>query len=177
MATAYVQFSDSTEQSVIAVFAGPQDPDFFSNLGEVDDSDFRYQVFMKPGYMLAGAQLNQILALDAACAALIVGGFRCDALVSGKPFLYPSNLTDQSNLIAAVVASLLPSISPDWSTDFWCADDSGEWALRPHTASQIQQVGVTVQGGILALIQKKVVMVAAINRATTVAEVQAKVWD
>lgn len=38
----YVQFSDTTETKIVAVFASPQSPDFYSNPGEVALDDQRY---------------------------------------------------------------------------------------------------------------------------------------
>ncbi len=38
----HVQFSDSSESVIITVFCSPQDPEYWENLGEVDDDDPRY---------------------------------------------------------------------------------------------------------------------------------------
>lgn len=45
MTTIYVQFSDSTEEIVIAYFASPQSESEYPNLGTVDSSDKRWAVF------------------------------------------------------------------------------------------------------------------------------------
>lgn len=42
----YVQFSDSTNAVIITVFGSPQDPEYWDNLGEVEDDDPRYIEFM-----------------------------------------------------------------------------------------------------------------------------------
>lgn len=42
----YVQFSDDKKE-IISVFAGPQDPEVWSNQGEVEEDDPRYIAFMK----------------------------------------------------------------------------------------------------------------------------------
>lgn len=44
----YVQFSDQSNTSIISVFAGPQDPEVWPNLGEVSESDPRYLAFFNP---------------------------------------------------------------------------------------------------------------------------------
>lgn len=44
----YVQFSDATETTVVGVFGGPQDPQYHSNLGEVEDDDQRYLDYINP---------------------------------------------------------------------------------------------------------------------------------
>ena len=42
----HVQFKDSAQAAIIAVFAGPQDPIEFPNQAEIDESDARYQAFV-----------------------------------------------------------------------------------------------------------------------------------
>lgn len=44
----FVQFSDASKSKVISVFAGPQDPNVWQNLGEVGDDDVRYLAFVYP---------------------------------------------------------------------------------------------------------------------------------
>ena len=90
--------------------------------------------------LLKEAKQDKLAELSAACVAQIYEGFNSSAL--GAPYLYPAKDKDQANLSASVTASLIPSLPANWSTDFWCADSEGVWALRPHTAVQIQQVGL-----------------------------------
>ncbi|MCW3538356.1 hypothetical protein [Burkholderia cenocepacia] len=40
-----VQFSDSTEKTIIAFLPGPQDPDAYPNQGEVNSTDPRWKAF------------------------------------------------------------------------------------------------------------------------------------
>jgi hypothetical protein len=40
-----VQFSDSTQATIIAYFSSPQDPSEYANLGTVDTSDARWKTF------------------------------------------------------------------------------------------------------------------------------------
>jgi hypothetical protein len=42
MTTIYVQFTDSGKTAIRVVFAGPQDPDVWDNLGEVDSGSEIY---------------------------------------------------------------------------------------------------------------------------------------
>lgn len=44
----YVQFSDESQTKIISVFAGPQDPEYWPNMGEVEDDDQRYLDFINP---------------------------------------------------------------------------------------------------------------------------------
>lgn len=126
---------------------------------------------------LAAGQLAQSQVVDAACAAAIVSGLACDALVPGTPYTYPSKLTDQQNLASSVLSSVMPGLTADWTTAFWCADASGTWGFRDHTAAQIQAVGVAAKLYIIACITKKIGLEAQISAATTVAAVQAVVWS
>lgn len=41
----FVQFSDSTQLSVVGVFANAQNPTIYPNQGEIDISDARYAAF------------------------------------------------------------------------------------------------------------------------------------
>lgn len=124
---------------------------------------------------LSAAQATQVALVDAACQSTIYAGFTSSAL--GMPYTYPAKATDQQNLSASVLASLLPGASSGWTTDFWCADAAGNWALRAHTAAQIQQVGVDGKAAISTAIAKKVQLESQIAAATTIAAVQAIVWS
>lgn len=53
----YVQFSDSTDTSILSSFGGPQDPDVYANLGTVDSSDPRWLTY----YDLFPASAQQYL--------------------------------------------------------------------------------------------------------------------
>jgi len=99
--------------------------------------------------------------LTASCAAAIVGGYLSSAL--GEPHTYPSGITDQINMMGSVTASLLPGVSAEWQTPFWCADAAGLWEFRGHTAAQIQSAGsdgkahvVTCQGTLEALVAQAI---------------------
>ncbi len=125
--------------------------------------------------LLLQAKAAQIATLSAFCASAIVSGFASSAL--GAAHTYPSQPNDQSNLIGAVTASLAPNLPATWTCNFWCADSTGAWALRAHTAAQIQQVladGVAAREGFST---KLAGLVAQVQAATTVAAVQAIVWS
>ncbi len=42
----YVQFSNETHTAVVGVFAGPQDPEVWPNMGEVEDDDPRHIAYL-----------------------------------------------------------------------------------------------------------------------------------
>lgn len=129
------------------------DPDYAYMLPEgcVEIGDEEAEAIRNPPK--AQLQTEKVVELDAACAATILGGFSSDAL--GTAYTYPAKDTDQQNLASSVLASLMPGLPGDWTTPFWCADETGNWAMRPHTAVQIQQVGVDGKTAIIAAIQQK----------------------
>lgn len=109
----------------------------------------------------------------------IYSGFHSNAL--GADYLYPANEDpphhDQQNLNASVVASILHAGEADWTTPFWCADADGVWAMRPHTATQIQQVGEDGKARILACMVQNDALTQQVNNATTIEAIQGIVWQ
>jgi len=124
--------------------------------------------------LLADAKSEQIAALSAACQASILAGFKSSAL--GSLHIYPAKTTDQLNLSASVLASLMPGLPPNWETPFWCADEVGDWAFAPHTAAQIQQVGQDGKAAIIAAIMRNQQLASKVAAATTVEAVQGVKW-
>lgn len=124
---------------------------------------------------LAQAQAAQSATLSASCATAIVAGFTSSAL--GAAHTYPSQPNDQTNLIGAVTASQSPGLASGWVCNFWCADSTGAWALRPHSAAQIQQVLADGVAAREALSTKLAGLAAQVQAATSVSGVQAIVWS
>ncbi|MEI6002742.1 hypothetical protein H3V53_38285 [Paraburkholderia bengalensis] len=120
------------------------------------------------------AKAAQKAIVSQACQDAILAGFASSAL--GATHHYPAKFTDQQNLNASVVASLLPGLAADWTTPFWCADADGTWAWLPHTAAQIQQAGRDGKAAILACLTRNQQLADAIDAATTPDAVQAIVW-
>lgn len=123
---------------------------------------------------LAAAKTARSALMDAACASEIISGFVSSAL--GASYTYPSQQTDQINLAANVLSSILPNLAADWTTLQLCADAGGAWSYRAHTAEQIQQVGTDAKAAVMALLTKKGGLQAEIASATTVAAVNAVAW-
>lgn len=98
------------------------------------------------------ARATKIADMSDACAAAILRGFTSDAL--GAEFTYPLKLTDQANLSNSILDSLLPGLPSNWTTPFWCANTEGVWAMRPHSAAQIQRAGRDGKTAILAAMTK-----------------------
>lgn len=114
-------------------------------------------------------------ALRAACQQEIWNGYSSAAL--GAPFTYPATEADQRNLIAAVVASLLPGLPADWTTPFWCVDQSGLWAMRDHTAGQIQHAGADGKACIVAAQRKLAGLLDQVSTAATRDDLDAIGWS
>ena len=108
------------------------------------------------------------------CKADILSGFTSAAL--GSDHHYPAKFTDQQNLASSVLASMLPGVNETWVTPFWCEDVNGLWAFRPHTVSQIQQVGSDAKMSILASMTKNEDLQYQISIATTIEELNLIVW-
>lgn len=123
---------------------------------------------------LADAQSAQTAILSAACQAAIFAGFTCTTL--GAAYTYPAKMTDQQNLASSVLASMLPGVDASWATPFWCADASGNWAWRNHSAAQIQAVGQAGMASVLTSQAKNATYAARVAAATTLAQVAAVVW-
>lgn len=109
------------------------------------------------------ARADKATEMRAACDGAILAGFTSSAL--GAVYRYPAKMTDQTNLAGSILASILPGNVTDWTTPFWCADATGEWAFRPHTAAQIQQVGRDGKTAILAAMTRNEVLRAQIATA------------
>ena len=117
---------------------------------------------------------KQLRLVDAACAGEITAGFTSSAL--GEPHTYPSDQNSQANLAANVLSSMYPDFKADWNTLQLCADASGAWVYRPHTAAQIQQVGLDGKEAILSCLTRMDARRKAINSAADVAAIQAVNW-
>lgn len=127
-----------------------------------------------PGPSLDEVKVSQVAVITAACAADIVGGFTSTAL--GESFTYPSSPTDQANLNAAASASRQPGLGESWVTYFYCADAAGVWARRPHSAAEIQQVGMDGYNAIMSKLLRKDSLEVQINSLKTIAKVKAVKW-
>lgn len=181
-------------QGKIAAFYDSIDspvPASIVNIIEITDEQWQ-TCLTTPGYTIVGgnlvaptplteallleqAQTAQVAVISVACLSAITAGFASSAL--GAPYLYPAKSTDQQNLASSVLASLMPGLNSAWVTPFWCADASGAWQFRNHTAVQIQQVGQDGKAAILAAMEKNQTLAMQVQEATTVAAVQAVVWQ
>lgn len=127
-----------------------------------------------PAPALSDVKTARVALLSDACAAQIYAGFQSSAL--GTVHTYPANDKDQANLSSSVVASLLPALAANWTTPFWCMDSAGNWAFVPHTAAQIQQVGIDGKAAIVAALERNAALAAQVMAATTATGVEAVVW-
>ncbi|PBP63372.1 hypothetical protein CCL21_27600 [Pseudomonas syringae] len=116
---------------------------------------------------------SKLVEISSACAAAIVGGFMSSAL--GEPHTYPSQATDQSNLMAAVLSSL-SAPAESWETPVWCVDAKGAGAYRMHTAAQVQAVGNDSLNARNVALTRKAALEERIRQAVIVEQVQSSSW-
>lgn len=128
-----------------------------------------------PASALGAAQAQRAKEMSAACKQAIYAGFESSAL--GAPHTYPAKDLDQSNLIASITDSLLHADEAGWVTPFWCCDAAGVWTYTPHTAAQIQQVGIDGKAAIVACLLQNATRAAQINAAATIEAVEAITWE
>lgn len=122
---------------------------------------------------LAARKARKIAGFNAACSAQIMNGFISMSL--GEPHHYPAKKQDQDNLVASVTESLIPGLPDDWTTPFWCQAVDGTWAMLPHTAAQIQQVGREGKAATLAAMSKNEQLREQVDAATD-EQLDAIVW-
>jgi hypothetical protein len=123
---------------------------------------------------LEAMRIRAAAGIAAACGKTILAGFTSGAL--GAPHAYPSSASDQANLAASVLDSVMPGHPGDWMTPFMCADGSGAWARRAHTAAQIQQAGRDGKARVLACLDQLDALRATLAAAATPAAIAAIVW-
>jgi len=121
--------------------------------------------------LLTQAQAAQIAKVSASCQATILAGFTSSAL--GATRNYPSQDTDQRNLLSAVSASV--GAATGWATPIWCAVGD-VWSFESHSAAQVQQVNGDWLAARVVAQKKYADLVAQINAAATVAAVEAIDW-
>lgn len=123
---------------------------------------------------ISETKLLQIDILNKSCSSQIIGGCSSEAL--GSSYIYPTKETDQNNLAANVLSSLLPNLSEDWTTLQICCDSEGNWNYLPHTAEQIQKVGNDVKDFILNCRIKYKNLCDKVEKAKTIEVVQTITW-
>lgn len=117
-----IQFADSTEQTIVAYFSCPQDPDAWPNQGTVEDNDPRYIAFINPPETLAqkaAALLSSGIAIASTGTAALNGTYACDTL-------------SQSDIIAIETGLNAGKGFPGGSTSFGYPDATGAM----HTFSE-----------------------------------------
>lgn len=116
--------------------------------------------------LLVNAQAAQSQILSNACAVQITSGFSSSAL--GSANIYASTDIDQRNLLAAAQATNGGLLS--------CQNASGVWARASHTKAQGQQALDDFSATRDAARTTLGTLVAQVNAATSVAEVQTVIW-
>ncbi|WP_439893168.1 DUF4376 domain-containing protein (plasmid) [Ralstonia sp. 25C] len=120
---------------------------------------------------LSQVQAAQATKISTACATALTTGFTSSAL--GVALTYPSQDNDQRNLQSAVSAAA--TASPGWTIPLWCTDGD-HWSFTSHSAAQLQQVNADWLAHRVAAQQKYADLIAKINAASSIEEVQAITW-
>ncbi|MQB37582.1 hypothetical protein DXT97_12350 [Agrobacterium tumefaciens] len=125
--------------------------------------------------VIEAARRRKITELSKACAAAIVGGYESDAL--GVVHQYPSKQTDQLNMMGSVTDALTPGKPENWKTPFWCADASGLWAFRDHSATEIISAGQDGKAHVVNCQSRLAGLNVEVHNAATVEDIEVIVWD
>lgn len=133
-----------------------------------------YQARINAPVSLDDYKKSQSIKIQNACKEQIFNGFQSSAL--GSVYTYPANDRDQVNLNGAVTQSYYAGNPGDWTISFYCADTSGAWLKRPHTAAQIQQVGADAINAIQTALNKNDALQQMIQSAATIEAVTAIEW-
>lgn len=142
----------------------------------IKPSDFYEWDWLTQGWVLniEAARTAKALEINDTCKFEILSGFESDAL--GVIYHYPAKITDQQNLASSVLASLLPGLSPEWTTPFWCADAQDVWGFRSHSAAQIQQVGQDAKQSILWAMSRNEQLQLEIKQANSIEQLDSIIW-
>jgi len=122
---------------------------------------------------LAAARAAKRDELIAACIAAITAGFTSDAL--GSNHFYPCQATDQTNLAAVVIESLLTPEQTEKLFPFWCYDGA-TWERREHTHAQIRAVGLAAVPHVRDKQDRLRDLRLQVLAATTVEQINGIVW-
>lgn len=171
MSTVFVQFSDATETTVIAVFGCAQNASAYPNQASIDSSDARYQAFANPASTLAGAQAAQSAAIDAAYAEASEQSVSFKT-AAGVTETFEADPASQTLVMQATQGYQIAGATP--SGFFWKAADNTQVAF---TLADLQGLYTTILAQGWAAFQKRTTLKSEIAAATTVAAVQAIVWS
>lgn len=151
----------------------PEDADGQQTEASLLDVISPYGLEISPDIIQA-ARRKKIADLSQACAAAIVGGYKSDAL--GAIHEYPSKSHDQLNMLGSVTDALTPGKPDDWRTSFWCANASGLWAFREHTAEEIIAAGQAGKAHVVACQTTLATLSTSVASAATIEEISAVTW-
>lgn len=130
---------------------------------------------LKPPKTLTDLKREKALTIDLTCRNEITSGFTSDAL--GFLVTYPSNQTDQLNLLAAVTESYDASNPIDWSVSLWYKNSLNEWVTSQHNSSQLRKVNSDCKQMISSLRAKNTNLQSQINSATTIEALNLITWS
>ncbi len=157
-----------------AAYSGPREQITFDGENLMVPDELFADVIAIDVDAVAPAAAKKAAELREACAVAIVSGYISSAL--GAPHTYPSGITDQINMMGSVTDSILPGLGEGWTTPFWCCDESGVWAFRPHSTSEIQTAGRDGKMHVVACQAMRDTLTVTLMAALTLEEVEAIAW-
>lgn len=107
------------------------------------------------------------------CAEEIIAGFT--SLATNKLLHYPSNEKDQLNLQNTIQQSLMMQLIKD-EYFLYCKNEFDIWDYVPHTAKELQQVGIDCYNFILNLRMKNSNLQNKIKKSNDVEYVKLLMW-
>lgn len=126
-----------------------------------------------PAPSLSVVRSDKLAELRLAAQTAIVSGKTSNAL--GALHTYPTTKDDQAFLTARYSKAVALGASGG-PYKFMCADNAGVWARRDHSAEQIIQVALAVEGHITAMLDKLDGLVADLAIAENAEDVAVIHW-
>jgi hypothetical protein len=140
---------------------------------------------------LSVAQGNKIAVLRDYCGYHIKYlGFVCSCLLPGDsethPYVFPTELKDQINIIQAMVNSLANITNPEYHAELWCSlgvapdwrvPTAINWQIRELSHINVKEIASTLRGHVHDAQEELQIKTDATLAATTVAAVEAIVWE
>lgn len=171
MTAVYVQFSDASQKTVVAVFGCQQDQTAYPNQAIIDAGDARYQAFVNPTSTLPGAQAAQIAAL----ATSYLNAIQQPVSYTSKGGItktYQADPQSIANLSQMLLAFQATGTVP--SGFYWIAADNTQVPFAYADMQGLAQVMGT-QGA--TAFQKFQGLKAQVSTSTTMAGVQSVTWS
>ena len=164
MSNVFVQFSDSTKNTIIAAFNCEQDADTYPNQGTIDADASAYIAFIDPAGSIVGARRAQLVLLESAFSAASTA-----AVTDGSGVVWSGGISSALSIYGAVQ---LAAAGGATSMTLFDADNLPHVVTIAEGTAVAAVIGAAYQTVFAKYQDDKV----AISAATTVVAVQAITW-